>query len=576
MKYRYNLRLKIFIILLIIVLLPFNEIDILSTSNVKAANNVKTGNAKVNKVCVRKKPNKKSALIRYKGKKVKLKKGKLVKILRTKGAWYGVSFSCENHTLSGYVLKSQIKLKSTKTSKKTNTTKTTKKTNTNKNTKTTYASVKKTLKNSNNSFENELSNEGFPESYKVYLRKLHKKYPSWKFKAYHTGIKFSTAVKNEAKKGRSLIYDNGLNIAYKSMESFSYDWSKDKFKAYDGSKWVNASKEVIKYYMDPRNFLYKNSIYQFENLSYNKNIQKQAGVEKILKDSYMYKKKVTYKSGGKKTTKYYSAIFMAAAKYSKVSPYHLASRVKQEVSLGKYKLSYSANGKLSGYKNLYNFYNIRAGHSTSYLGSVKNGLKFAKKGSNDKLRNKKLMIPWNTQYKSIVGGSYYIGADYINAGQNTLYLQRFNVTNKGRYVHQYMSNVEAVASEGKRVGKVYNEITNNKGMATVFSIPVYKNMPSKACKLPKNKKNPNNYLKKLGVIGHKLSPSFNNRKNQTYTIYVSDSVKKVKVYASAVNKKAKVKGRGYRKLKDGDNTLNVKVIAQNGKAKIYKIFVKRK
>jgi len=518
MKYRHNCILKLSLAILLAIVLPFNMLGEFSLVNVKAKSKKKTATAKL------------------------------------------------------VYIKPKAKTKKTSTSKKTS-----KKTSTKKTTSIKVTSVKKTLKTSaTNSFEKELSNEGFPESYKVYLRKLHKLYPSWKFKAYKTGINFNTAVKNEAKKGRSLIYDSGLNIAYKSMESFSYDPATDKFKAYDGSKWVNASKEVIKYYMDPRNFLSKNDIYQFENLSYNKNVQKQSGVENVLKDSYMYKKKVTYKSGGKKTSQYYSKLFIQAAKYSGVSPYHLASRAKQEVSLGKFKLSYSANGKLSGYKNLYNFYNIGAGHSTSYLGAVKNGLKFAKKGTSNKLKNKKLMISWTSPYKSIVGGSYYIGSNYINAGQNTLYLQRFNVTNKGRYEHQYMSNVEAVASEGRRVGKVYDAITNHKGMATVFSIPVYNNMPKSACKLPKNKKNPNNYLKKLGVSGYKLSPSFNNRKNQAYTINVSDSVKSIKVYASTVNKYAKIKGIGTKKLKDGDNTLDIKVTAQNGNVKTYKLHVKRK
>ena len=46
-------------------------------------------------------------------------------------------------------------------------------------------------------FETKLSNEGFPESYKVMLRELHNKYPNWQFKAVHTGLEWSQVVAGE-------------------------------------------------------------------------------------------------------------------------------------------------------------------------------------------------------------------------------------------------------------------------------------------------------------------------------------------------------------------------------------------
>ena len=46
----------------------------------------------------------------------------------------------------------------------------------------------------------------------------------------------------------------------------------------------------------------------------------------------MYKKKYSYKDEkGKNKSITYAETFIEAAKYSTVSPYHLASRVKQEV-----------------------------------------------------------------------------------------------------------------------------------------------------------------------------------------------------------------------------------------------------
>ena len=43
----------------------------------------------------------------------------------------------------------------------------------------------------------EQSIASFPKSYKPYLRKLHKKYPKWKFIPYKTNIKFASAVAKE-------------------------------------------------------------------------------------------------------------------------------------------------------------------------------------------------------------------------------------------------------------------------------------------------------------------------------------------------------------------------------------------
>ena len=54
----------------------------------------------------------------------------------------------------------------------------------------------------------------------------------------------------------------------------------------------------------------------------------------------------------------YSKAFMNAASKSGVSPYHLASRVKQEVVINSTLMSSSVSGKVAGYEGIYNFYNI--------------------------------------------------------------------------------------------------------------------------------------------------------------------------------------------------------------------------
>ncbi len=59
------------------------------------------------------------------------------------------------------------------------------------------------------------------------------------------------------------------------------------------------------------------------------------------------------------------------------------------------------SGTVSGYKGLYNFYNIGATSSSEPMGAIKNGLQYAKDGKGASEQTKtKYLIPWNTQRKS--------------------------------------------------------------------------------------------------------------------------------------------------------------------------------
>ena len=151
----------------------------------------------------------------------------------------------------------------------------------------------------------------------------------------------------------------------------------------------------------------------------------------------------------------------------------MASRVKQEVVISSTMMSSSVSGNVAGYKGIYNFYNIGA---NSGANAVKNGLKWASTGTD-------YSRPWNNRYRSIYGGACYIGKQYINVGQNTLYLQKFNVTPTGTYNHQYMTNVEAANSEALKTKNAYNGMLDSTPL--VFSIPVYNNMPAVNCAAPK-------------------------------------------------------------------------------------------
>lgn len=422
-------------------------------------------------------------------------------------------------------------------------------------------------------YAQKLANEGFPQSYITALSALHQQYPNWVFKAYKTGLDWTNVINKESVPGKNLI-PNSRSIEWKSLDSGAYNWNTDTFTVFDGTTWVTASRPTIEYYMDPRNFLTASGIFQFELLKYQSEYQNVTGVENILKGTALYNAYYTFADDlGVPQTYSFAQSFMKAAEYSGVSPYHLASRAKQEVVTGSTTLSGSVTGTYPGYEGYYNFYNIGASNSAGG-GAIANGLKYAKCGSSNSVTNSLYLIPWVNPYKSIVGGSYFLGGSYINRGQDTIYLQKFNVTSVSTYYHQYMSNVEAPYAEGKKILTAYNGMADS---PIVFSIPVYNNMPSSACPVPVTMYNPNNRLSSLKVCDQSgnqltLTPTFS-QTVQDYSMIVDANVSSVNIQATTVSKKAKVSGTGTFVLNPGINQLIVPVTAENGSVANYKITI---
>ena len=398
-----------------------------------------------------------SAPYKKKGKTIiKIPKGATVKITKeklpagTKTKWYKLSFDYNGSQKTGWVSSKFVKLAKEKKVKKVAV--------------TALTSAQ---------FEKSMTEQGFPESYKQSLRILHQAYPLWQFQAYKTGVDWNTALTAECKLGLNLI-SNTKAEPWKSKEPGAYNSKTHTWKVFDGSNWVAASKEAIAYYMDPRNFLSENNVYQFELLEYQSQYQTKAGVDNILNNTPFYNKTFTYKdlNTGKSKSISYADAFVDAAKTSGVSPYHLASRARQEVVISATAVSGSVSGTNATYPGIYNFYNIGA---VSSANPVLNGLKWASSGST-------YLRPWTDRYRSIVGGGQYIGSSYIQKGQNTGYLQKFNMTSTNRFGHQYMTNVEAAYSEAIKTKKAYAGSIDKSPL--VFSIPVYENMPASNCPIP--------------------------------------------------------------------------------------------
>lgn len=208
-------------------------------------------------------------------------------------------------------------------------------------------------------FEKKLDAEGFPETYKKWLRELHKTYKNWTFRSLKTGIDFNTAVENE--KWISSINGNGCP---KCIDSSHINT--------EGS-WYVASSETTGYFLDPRNFLMVDSILMFEDLSYNAN-QTEKVVQSVLSDTFMNgTDPIDHLS--------YSSIFMEAGKTFQVNPVYLASLARQEVGV---KGGIATSGEQFEYKGntyvgFYNFFNI--GAYSSEESPVKAGLVYASAGS---------------------------------------------------------------------------------------------------------------------------------------------------------------------------------------------------
>lgn len=409
-------------------------------------------------------------------------------------------------------------------------------------------------------FESYMTKQGFPESYKPYLRTLHEQHPKWIFTAQKLGVDWNTALKEECVVGRNLVHSSAL-ASWKSMEKGAYDFNGGYWYGLDGS-WVAASKEIIMYYMDPRNFLNDTYIFMFENQSYDPSYQTESGVKTILADTFM---SGSYTCPDTKKKYTYSQTFMDAAKKSGVSPYHLASRCRNEQGVNGAPQSL---GTVKGYENYFNFFDIQA-YATSTMTAAEMGCKYAK------TTNPTYLLPWTNQYKSIVGGSIFLGTGYITKDQDTLYLQKFDMVDGGNglYYHQYMTCVFGQANEAISLKNAYSQDILNSAME--FKIPVYNNMPDKLCPKPTSSGDNNNYLKSLSVSGTSISPKFD-KFTASYTAKVNAEVSSVTVNANPLGKSAKVSGKGKVSLKTGENTVKVTCTAASGVKRTYTIKITRK
>lgn len=377
-------------------------------------------------------------------------------------------------------------------------------------------------------FEDSLINAGFPKSYVEPLAKLHDKYPDWVFVPMITGLDWQASINGERTPHSQQLIEKNVDSWMKCSCSQCYG------KTYEGGGWVSASEDAVKYYMDPRNFLTEEYIFQFENIRFDEE-QTIEGVESILGWTWMnnadityydaFGNLLTYTDADGQTVKYSEAI-LKAARDSNVSAYYLASKIVQEVGSSNPANVTTACGTSYPYNGIYNYYNIGANSGAAdglrwangYMKTIRSTVMYSETNIESAqvvtipgsttvyfaydsgefygiraevggvmysgfVRKENISIateygrPWNNPYQSIYYGAQWIYNNFVDT-QYTGYLQKFNVNPESNtlYEYEYMANVRAAASESYSTYYAYKSNGSLEGRK-VFSIPVFLNMP---------------------------------------------------------------------------------------------------
>ena len=423
--------------------------------------------------------------------------------------WYNISFDSKDGKILGYVREDLISISSV--SEKIN-------------------------------FEEQL--KAFPKSYHKYLEELHKKYPNWQFVADEVPSGFFEAVSAQDYLFYKLT-QSSYN-SWRSMRKGCYDWSKGSFVKTDNGTWYGASREVISYYMDPRNFLNENNIYIFMKQSFDVTKQTVSGVENIVKGTFLDAK--ISDTNDINNGKRYAEVIFNAGSQSKVNAYVLASTLLQEQGVNGTTLT---RGVDYNNKKVFNFFNFGA------TGGDKNEVLYnAKKYAYNQ--------GWFSATDSIVKGAIKFGQEYIAKGQDTYFYKNYNVLQPNNLWHQYAQNVSDSVNTATFLKSAY---INKTDMNLVFRIPVYKSLPTAVCELPQKSDKLNNYYFS-DIKADGLTPSFN-RYIYEYSLLVEDD-SKVMLEAP---KGASIVSERLFSLKKGSNIIELIVKSETGYTNTYKINV---
>lgn len=295
-------------------------------------------------------------------------------------------------------------------------------------------------------------NENKYPGYKELIDNLKEIHPNWTFTLFYTRLDWEEVIKNE---GHSDNRSNPLNLIPDSSD-YPEDWKCeiDKDKRFDNGTWLCASDKAIRSQMDPRNILNESNVFQFVELKYTEEAQTVEGIKNLTEGSFLEGNSI-------------AEALIQAGKSANLDAYFITSRLIQEQGRTGTVLSkgYEYNGTI-----VYNPFNIKAtGNSREEI--LQNAAQYAYEQG------------WDSIEKALIGGVDFVKKDYIDIGQNTLYLQKFDIVNQDGelYTNQYMQNLLAPKSEANNMRAIY-EASKTVDSKLNFIVLLYENMPEEISK----------------------------------------------------------------------------------------------
>lgn len=242
--------------------------------------------------------------------------------------------------------------------------------------------------------------------------------------------------------------DDNTTIVYKDYSKTLDEAVHDQLKGapiFSDTGWNVPSENLIKYYMNPNNFLDGYGKYLFLNLNYMEGVTAE-DLNTILK--------------GKGVLEGKGAVFLQAAKDSNINPIYLVSHAMLETGNGTSQLAKgilvsSVEGKPVEPKLAYNMFGVHAyDYNPNGCGSEYGYTQ-----------------GWFTVDEAILGGAKFISTGYINSDkykQNTLYKMKWNVEITW---HQYATDIGWAR---KQIARIKELMEQCEGVKPVYEIPNFK------------------------------------------------------------------------------------------------------
>ena len=280
---------------------------------------------------------------------------------------------------------------------------------------------------------------------------LTSQHPNWQFEVLYTGIDFYTAVQGEYE--HYTVDDSGKRQYANLVDTNVYKGAWIAPNPVVTGNWAQASYNGIAYFMDPRNFLNDTDAFQFVDLSdyYNSG---------ATLESIQYQVNGTFLNN-------FAEDVRISCEHKNVNPYYIIARLFQEQGKNGSPTIYMDGGDGKQYFNPFNIGAVNGNDVATALAKAK------EQG-------------WDSMQKGIEGGISFIRQNYLDAHQNTLYLNKFDVNPNspgGFYSHQYMQNLSAAYSEARTFRSAYVD-TGTLDNTIKFIIPVYENMPTQPAGKP--------------------------------------------------------------------------------------------